>query len=330
MILLSILIISEYQEVNANQTEISSEIETSKQTEEATSDVQETTMKQQETTVNHQEFVTENNLAGWVKTSRGYKYRYANGKYATYGFIKVGGKKYFIGKDGCRKSGLKTYHNKKYYIVNGLLYNKTGIIKYRKNKYYSKKGLLKKGLKKIGKSYYFFHKKKYNMIKNKLIKIDGNYYYFNGKGKGIKKSKGSSAAIDLIKKITSPKDSKQAKLWKGFNYMVKHYRYAVKPGFFVPSGKGWEEDFGYNMIKTHSGRCYSFAAAFCLYAREVGYKANAVVGAISGNIPHGWCEVKQGSTWYTYDPDLSYENNNISTYYKRTYASMGGFYHKHF
>ena len=69
MILLSILIISEYQEVNANQTEISSEIETSKQTEEATSDVQETTMKQQETTVNHQEFVTENNLAGWVKTN---------------------------------------------------------------------------------------------------------------------------------------------------------------------------------------------------------------------------------------------------------------------
>lgn len=53
MILLSILIMSEYQEVNANQTEISSQIETTLKIEETTSGNQETIMIQQETTVNH-------------------------------------------------------------------------------------------------------------------------------------------------------------------------------------------------------------------------------------------------------------------------------------
>lgn len=318
---LAVLVMTGQQEVKAELVE-------------TTTEVSETTVSPQETTTTLQETPTESdkktgkNNAGWVKTGKGYKYRYSDGKYAGYGFLTVDGKKYFIGKDGCRKSGLITYQKKKYYIVNGALCSKTGIIKYKKCKYYSNKGILEKGLKKVGKAYYFFHTKNYKMVKNKLIKIKGSYYKFYKKGRGIKKSKGSSAAIDLIKKITSPKDSKQTKLRKGFMYMVKKYHYAVKPGYFVPAGKGWEESFGYNMLKTHGGRCYSFAAAFCLYAREVGYKANAVAGSISGGAPHAWCEVKQNGIWYTYDPDLAYENNNIGTYYKRTYASMGGFYHR--
>lgn len=299
------------QSVKADQTE------TTTQPKEITTQQEETTTKQKETI-----------KAGWVKVGKGYKYRDNNGKYASYGFITVEGKKYFIDKNGYRQSGIITYNNKKYYTVNGALYNKTGIFKYKKSKYYSNQGMLKNGLKKVGKSYYYFDKKSYKMIKNKQIKIKGFYYKFSKSGKGTKKTKGQSAAIDLIKKITSSKDSKQTKLKKGFNYMVRNYHYAVKPGYFVPSGKGWEESFGYNMIKTHSGRCYSFAAAFCLYAREVGYTANAIAGSISGKIPHAWCEVKQGGVWYTYDPDLAYENNSIGTYYKRTYASMGGFYHK--
>ena len=288
----------------------------------------ETTASNVETTEKTKETTTPEIKSGWVKKSKGYKYRYSNGEYAKYGFIKVNGKKYFIDKKGYRKSGIITYKNKKYYTVKGALYSKTGVIKYKKNKYYSKKGILKKGLKKVGGSYYYFNTKSYKAIKNKLIKIKGRYYKFNKTGKGKQKSLGAGAAIDLINRITSPKDSKQTKLRKGFNYMVKNYHYAAKPGYFAPSGKGWEENFGYNMLTTHSGRCYSFAAAFCLYAREVGYTANAIAGSITGNIPHAWCEVKQGNVWYTYDPDLAYENNSIGTYYKRTYASMGGFYHK--
>lgn len=311
MIVIAVLVLLGQQNVNAD------EVETTTKSEETTTKIEETTTRQEETI-----------KAGWVKTNKGYKYRYSNGKYAVYGFIVVDGTKYFIDQNGYRKSGIITYRNQKYYTVNGALYSKNGIFKYNKSKYYSKQGVLQKGLKKVAKSYYYFDKKNYKMVKNKLIKLKGRYYKFSKSGKGVKKSKGAGAAIDLIKKITSTKDSKQTKLRKGFNYMVKNYRYAVKPGYFVPKGKGWEESFGYNMIKTHSGRCYSFAAAFCLYAREVGYQANAIAGKISGNIPHAWCEVKQGKVWYTYDPDLASENKSIGTYYRRTYGSMGSFYRK--
>ncbi len=318
MLVIAVFVLLGQQNVKADQAETTVENgETTVQTEETTTKSEEITTKPEETI-----------KPGWVKMNKGYKYRYSNGKYASYGFIRVDGKKYFVDKNGYRKSGIITYNNKKYYIVNGELYSKTGIFKYSKTKYYSKNGILQKGLKKVGKSYYYFDKKSYKIVKNKLIKLKGRYYKFSTSGKGIKKSKGAGFAIELIKKITSAKDSKQTKLRKGFMYMVKKYRYAVKPGYFVPSGKGWEEKFGYNMFQTHSGRCYSFAAAFCLYAREVGYQANAVIGRVSGNIPHAWCEVKQGKVWYTYDPDLAYQNKSVGTYYKRTYASMGSFYQK--
>lgn len=302
---------------NTDETTTVKKEETTNKSDETTTKPEETTKKEEGTTK------SEEAKGGWIKNGNGYKYYFADGRCAKYGFFLDGGRKYFVDANGYKKTGIITYNKKKYYVENdGRLYAGTGIVKYGKNKYYVENGELKKGLKKVNKVYYYFNKKSYKMTKNKLVKVKGIYYKFNKSGKGTKKSKGSTAAINLMNKITNSKDSKQTKLRKGFNYMTKKYSYKIKPGYFVPKGKNWVDSFGYNMIKTKSGRCYSYAAAFCLYAREVGYKAEVVVGRVSGGLPHAWCQVKHSGKWYIYDVDLAKENNNISSYYKKPYSSF--------
>lgn len=277
---------------------------------------------------------TTQNKAKWVKFKKGYKYRYSNGEYAKHGIIIVKKSKYYIDKKGYRTKGVIKYKGHRYYFSkkSGKMYTGKKIITYKKNKYYVVKGEVVSGLKKIGKNQYYFSKKNGKMIKNKLIKVKGTYYLFSKNGKGAKKNVAQVYAIRLINRLCNPKDSKQEKLRKGFLYMANNYHYAIKPGFVAPESSTWVQDFAYNIYTTHSGRCYSFAAAFGVYAKEVGYKVrviNASTRGISGGyVPHAWVEVVQGGHTYVYDPELAYQTRNISSYYKRTYASVGGRYRK--
>ena len=278
---------------------------------------------------------TEINItAKWVKNEKGYRYQYSDGKYAKHGIITVNKAKYYIGKDGYRKNGVITYQGNKYYFSkkSGKMYNGTKLITYKKSKYYVVKGKVAIGLKKIKKTYYYFSKKNGRMIKNKLKNVKGTYYQFGKSGKGIKKTAAQAYAIKLIKKLCKSKDSRQEKLRKGFLYMVHKYHYAVKAGYVSPNSSDWVDKFAYNIYTTHSGRCYSFAAAFGVYAKEVGYKAKVIKasthGRNGGYVPHAWVEVVQGGRTYVYDPELAYASKNVSAYYKKTYASTGGRYRK--
>lgn len=332
-------------EVYAEETTIHQEETTSVQiTEEATTDefftdettsVTETTTFQNVMPETNVDIATKSETDGkWIKLKKGYKYRYGNGTYAKHGIITVNLEKYYIDKNGYRTKGIVTYKGKRYYFkkTNGRMYTGTKIISFQKNKYYVVKGKVVTGLKKIKKSYYYFSKKSGKMVKNKLIKVKENYYNFGKSGKGVKKTAAQAYAIKLIKKLCSFRDSKQEMLRKGFWYMAYHYHYAIKPGFVAPSGSGWVEDFAYNIYTTHSGRCYSFAAAFGVYAREVGYTARVINASTSGirggYVPHAWVEVVQNGHTYVYDPELAYQTGNISSYYKRTYASTGARYRK--
>lgn len=327
------------EEVTAGQQETSNEIITTEETtKEETTAASETTTKAQAVTpatTEDTETTTKKEVtAKWVKTKKGYKYKYSNGKYAKYGILTVKKAKYFIDKKGYRAKGIISYKGKRYYFskTNAKMYIGTKLITYKKNKYYVVKGKVATGLKKIKKNYYYFAKKTGKMVKNKLVKVKETYYYFGKSGKGVKKTAAQAYAINLIKKLCSSKDSGQEKLRKGFLYMVYHYHYAIKPGFVAPANSSWVQDFAYNIYTTHSGRCYSFAAAFGVYAKEVGYTVrviNASTHGINGGyVPHAWVEVVQGGYTYVYDPELAYQTGNVSSYYKRTYASTGARYRK--
>lgn len=330
------------EEVTAGALETGGEAYTTEQSEpeesttapETTTTVPETTPEATSTPTDDKPSAGKKENGKWVKSKKGYKYRYSNGKYAGYGIITVKKSKYFINKKGYRTKGIITYKGVKYYFSkkSGKMYTGKKIITYKKNKYYVVKGKVAVGLKKIKKKYYYFSKKTGKMKKNKLIKVKNTYYYFGKSGKGVKKTAAQAYAIKLIERLCSKKDSSQEKLRKGFLYMVRNYYYAIKPGFVAPASSTWVESFAYNIYTTHSGRCYSFAAAFGVYAREVGYTAkviNASTHGINGGyVPHAWVEVIQGGYTYIYDPELAYQTGNVSSYYKRTYASTGARYRK--
>ena len=97
----------------------------------------------------------------WVKSKKGYKYRYSNGKYAGYGIITVKKSKYFINKKGYRTKGIITYKGVKYYFSkkSGKMYTGKKFITYKKNKYYVVKGKVAVGLKKNKKEILLFFQK---------------------------------------------------------------------------------------------------------------------------------------------------------------------------
>lgn len=124
---------------------------------------------------------------GWYKNSEGkFFYRYSSGDIAKMKWIKTKGKKYYVGGDGYRVTGIKKINKKKYYFdSNGVM--KKGWVTYKNNRYYFKSnGTMQTGwLKYKGKKYYF--KSSGKMVYGKTITIEGKKYKFNDKGQLVKK-----------------------------------------------------------------------------------------------------------------------------------------------
>lgn len=266
----------------------------------------------------------------WVKTKKGTRYYFNSKSYAKNRLVKVGKAQYGFDKNGYKVKGIKKIGKKTYYFTkSGKLSTKTGIIKYKKNKYYVKAGVLKKGLVKVKSYYYYFGKKTYKMVKNKTKKVASKYYVFDKKGKAIPRSLARYQAYITLKKITNSKDSKMTKIRKAYSYVVRSSSYRIKPGFVQPSAANWVESYGYNMLVTHSGRCYSYAAEFALMAKEIGFNVTVVRGVI-GSAPHAWTEVKIGGGSYIFDPNMGFERyrkgRSMWHFYDTSYARMPGVY----
>ncbi|MCC8047265.1 MAG: hypothetical protein LIP12_17555 [Clostridiales bacterium] len=121
--------------------------------------------------------------AGWVLKDDGYYYwRKSNGTYVTSkGFKTLGGKVYYLGAKGRRKTGLLTIKGKKYYLNPSLTY---GLKTVDGKKYYfdPKTGAaVTSKLVTVKNKTYYFDSDGY-MVKNKWIKYKGYYYYFQKNG----------------------------------------------------------------------------------------------------------------------------------------------------
>lgn len=122
----------------------------------------------------------------WVSTSSGKKYRYKNGTYAKYTWLKIKGKYYFFLKSGNMAANrMLTLSGKTYYLTrSGARVNNTWMVKSGKTYYFDKNGVRaqNKWLKRNGQYYYVGANGA--VLKNQWV--DHNRYYVGAKGTRLK------------------------------------------------------------------------------------------------------------------------------------------------
>ena len=121
---------------------------------------------------------------GWANKD-GKIYRFENGQMVSGSkLIDVGGKKYYLDKDGSRVSNVWRNIGGKLYHFNKNGEAETGLVAINgKQFYFDKNGVNKKGLQSVGGSKYYFDTKSGAMIKNSWRQVDGGLYHFGSNGK---------------------------------------------------------------------------------------------------------------------------------------------------
>ena len=88
-----------------------------------------------------------------------------------------------------------------------------------------------------------------------------------------------------------------------YRYVVKNFTYRRR-NLYDFGATGWVNDEAYTMFTTGKGNCYSFASAFCLLARGIGYDAEAYSGTMGPNRrPHAWVEIEFDGEPHIFDAE---------------------------
>lgn len=186
-----------------------------------------------------------------------------------------------------------------------------------------------------GKTYYFGKK---GVMEKGWMKKGGNYYYFDretgaqefgGTVDGIKLDKKGKAkksaynkqkietmikAKTIMNKVTKATDTKEQKLKKVFDWVLKHPYKRYRILRVARKEKGWEMTFANDVYKKGNGCCVSEACALAFLAHECGY-AEAY---ICDDTSHAWVEIN-GRVYDT----LFAESKSYKKYYNTTYKTAG-------
>lgn len=166
-------------------------------------------------------------------------------------------------------------------------------------------------------------------------RLSGKYYYFdretgapmrNCTVDGIRlKSDGSAVssaynnekirtmmkARSIMASVTNESDSKEVKLKKCFNWVMRHPYKRYRTLKVARQKAGWEMLFANDHFERGNGCCVSDACAFAFLAHECGYKTVY----ICDDTAHSWVEING----YVYDP-LFAEAKNYNNNYKAPYS----------
>ncbi len=110
-----------------------------------------------------------------------------------------------------------------------------------------------------------------------------------------------------VKTAVTDSMTQQEKLRAVYDYAKNTFGY-LGIGTVDTDKDDWAVTSATDMLKTHRGNCYSWAAAFTYLARQVGFDAQAIAG--EGVSPkgsksvHAWTEVEIDGTAYTFDPQI--------------------------
>ena len=118
-------------------------------------------------------------------------------------------------------------------------------------------------------------------------------------------------AQKVLESLTTPAQSKRAKLLAGFNWMRDECNESNPRAFSAYSG--WHRTFALDILDDWTGSCYSCGAAFAYYANAVGCESCAVIS--SGG--HGWAEV-DGNVY-----DVEWSRHSSHNYFDFPYSWSG-------
>ena len=229
---------------------------------------------------------------------------------------------------------------------------------YKGHRYYFGKNAKakKNGLVSMNGTKYYFDERA-RMLQDEWREIDGRQYYFGGLGNALtgwinldhiwyyfepdgaktlsnnvggypledghiteKRKAAYDQVLSVVNAITTNNMTSEQKLAACYYFMANkaNFRYLTK-GAFV-GYNDWVYDWAADMLATRRGNCYSFAAAFALMARTIGYDCHVVVGQVTairgGYTPHGWTEINGR----VYDPELQFQGGH--NYYGVGYSSQ--------
>ena len=135
-----------------------------------------------------------------------------------------------------------------------------------------------------------------------------------------------------LRELVNPaKMDKERMLYILFNYVTYHNFYLRDGDHLHEVGEtGWANEEAYQMLSTHKGNCYNFAAEFYVLARAIGYDAVIYSGTITDR-PHGWVEIEMDGEPYIFDTEIEFKevtiNNKHSSYYKMPYWKAKGWHY---
>ena len=115
-------------------------------------------------------------------------------------------------------------------------------------------------------------------------------------------------ARTIMESITNKSDSREVKLEKCFNWVMKHPYKRYRTLVVARQTAGWEMLFANDHFERGNGCCVSDACAFAFLAHECGYPTVYVCDDTS----HAWTEIDG----YAYDP-LFAQSKNYTIIIKR-------------
>ena len=171
---------------------------------------------------------------------------------------------------------------------------------------------LYRGWKKLGGKYYYFDRETGVQMKN--CTVDGIKLQSDGSAVSStynnEKIRTMIKARSIMESITKTSDSKETKLRKCFNWVMKHPYKRYRTLVVARRTAGWEMLFANDHFERGSGCCVSDACAFAFLAHECGYKTVYICDGGS----HGWVEING----YLYDPMMA-EEADFDDYYHSNY-----------
>jgi len=145
-----------------------------------------------------------------------------------------------------------------------------------------------------------------NGIILRSVTVDG--FTFDAAGRYTTGSESLDATLaKIVQEKTDSSMTRDQKLRALYNYVRDDYTYLKRP-LVDKSAAGWEPGYAEEFFRTGRGNCFSYAAAFCLLARQLGLPAYTVVGKLgTRNVQdHGWVEISMDGKTYMFDPELEW------------------------
>lgn len=118
----------------------------------------------------------------------------------------------------------------------------------------------------------------------------------------------------------NPEADREELLQAAYNHVRDSFTYLRKPAREMGE-TGFEIEDALEMFKTGFGNCYNYASAFWACARNLGYDAKCIAGAIGGArdkglYPHSWVKIQFDGNWYIFDAEQEMAKRKERGYYR--------------